>query len=194
MINLFINYFETPDLIRKAEFDYCYKHNVKNKFIDKIFVITSDDKPYYTQFFEIMRKFPNDVNIVSNLDIYFDDTIKLVENMGPKDCYALTRWELWNNKVVFFETRNTLAHAKHSQDVWIFRGFPNFEANFSMGVPGCDNHLAYLIKVHGYKVINPCYSVKCIHVHQSDNRPHHVGQRIRGQFHWVDPIDLPPKV
>jgi len=187
VINLFINYYESADPKRKAELDYCYERNVENKNIDQIFTITCDQKPHYTQFFKVMREFPNDVNIVSNLDIYFDDTIKLAENIGLRDCYALTRWELFNNKIVFFEKRNTAAHAKHSQDVWIFRGAPRFEAEFSMGVPGCDNRMAYLLKVQGYNTINPCYSIKCIHVHESDKRPTHLHERVRGPYHWIEP-------
>ena len=118
-----------------------------------------DNRPTYDRFFEVTKEYPNDINILANADIYFNDTIKLIQGIGKKECYALTRWEEEGEKIVPFETKhsyNKQAHAKHSQDVWVFNGSVNIKGgNFHLGRPGCDNRIACIIHENGYSVTNP---------------------------------------
>lgn len=183
MINLFLNDFIVTDPKRKAEFDFCLTKNEENPFIDHIYFLKSNDeidiynRPSYNDFFAEMRKYPNDINIISNSDIYFDETIQLTEKIKSREVYALTRWEKTERYdqrtrkmvevIMFFNQKNPAHPPRSSQDVWIMRGGPRIEnASFGLGINGCDNKIAWLLRAHGYKVRNPSYSIRCIHVHK----------------------------
>jgi len=59
-----------------------------------------------------------------------------------------------------------------SQDVWIFNNKINksINADFSLGVLGCDNRLSFLLNESGYNVTNPSKTIRCIHRHNSNIR------------------------
>ena len=138
-----------------------------------------------------MQPYPNDINIISNLDIYFNDTINLVREMGVKDVYALTRWEIDNGEIVPFEHKhhyNAEAKAKHSQDVWVFNGVPKgILGNFQIGVPGCDNRIAWEINNARYRLSNPSDKIQCIHKHKEEKRHYTIKKPIPPPYLWVMP-------
>ena len=187
-MNLFINYFDHPNEARKREIDFCLKKNEENKFIDNIIVINKNHRCTYGDFLAEMWNYPDQVNIIANSDIYFDETIKLAEGIKGGQCYALTRWEFMNGNVIDFNHRHGKpSPPQWSQDAWIFRGsikpdkFYNVKAvnsqtrqsemiPFSLGIPGCDNKFAALLKESGIKVTNPSYDIKAIHVHKESAR------------------------
>lgn len=190
-INLFSSYYTVEDSRRQLEIDFCYQHNLKNKFIDACYYFDMG-RPTYSDFFEWMSDFPNDVNILANSDIYFDETIEKTKGIDIKTAYALTRWEERREGVVPFEQGHTHngAKAKHSQDVWVFLGAPRVKnANFCLGQPGCDNKIAYLMRYSGYRVLNPSLSIRCIHRHKAQERSYNM-PRIPGPFFWIDQTEL----
>ena len=77
MINLFINSFDHEDKRRKSEIDYCLQRNEANEFIDNIVIVNRNDRATYGDFFRIMNDYKNDINIIANLDIYFDICMNL---------------------------------------------------------------------------------------------------------------------
>ena len=190
MINLFINWFVHPDPERRKELEFCLEKNEENTLIDNIFKLTSGPKwPTYNDYFRLMGHYPNDINILSNLDIYFDETLNHVHKIREHQCFALTRWELVDDAVIPFEVRNPGHPARFSQDVWIFRGAPKVRnATFSMGWPGCDNRIAKLIHDSGYEVLNPSKTIRAIHVHRdpSRNTARDVN-RVGGPYLWINP-------
>jgi len=136
-INLFISHYECGDEERQKELDFCLDHNKKSLLFS--IIRNFDNRPTYDKFFELTKEYPNDINILANADIYFNDTINLTQGIGKKECYALTRWEEEGDQIVPFETKhsyNKQAHAKHSQDVWVFNGYVNIKGgNFHLGRP-----------------------------------------------------------
>lgn len=188
-INLFINYFQCGDAERQKELDFCFNTNIESGLFKKI--INFDDRPTYNDFFNATKAYPNDINIFANSDIYFNDTINLVREMGVKDAYALTRWELHKDKVVRFEEKhhyNAEAKAKHSQDVWVFNGVAkNIRGNFQIGVPGCDNRIAWEINNSGYRLSNPSDKIQCIHKHKEEKRHYTIKKPIPPPYLWVMP-------
>ena len=59
-----------------------------------------------------------------------------------------------------------------SQDSWIFRGkvtIPKY-CDFFLGIPGCDNRIAWELKEVGYLMSNPTLSIRNFHIHESDFR------------------------
>jgi len=200
-MNLYINSFvcENPD--RRKELEYCLEKNEANEFIDNIHVLKKQEDDIFsritfTDFFKQMK--PGEVNIIANSDIYFDETIQLANQIREKEVWALTRWEQveeYDHRlrkpvqvIMYFNRRNPAATPKFSQDVWIFRGRPNFEAGFGLGVNGCDNAIAYLFKANGYNVRNPSYSVRAIHVHKTPTQ--RGDYTVPRPYLWVDPCSL----
>lgn len=186
-INLFSSYYRVEDKARQKEIDYCYEHNQANPLIGACYYYT-DGRPTYNDFFEWMAEFPDDINVLANSDIYFDETINLVKEIDFKTCYALTRWEERGKEIVEFERGHSHngAKAKHSQDVWVFLGRPRVQGSFfSLGQPGCDNKIAHLIRLSGYRLINPSLSIRCIHRHGEQERSYNL-PRLTPPFYWPE--------
>lgn len=170
-INLFTSYFKHPNPIRQHEIDFCRDKNSKLNF-DFINVYYGDDLPNYPFFFEKFKSFPNDINILTNSDIFLSNEtleqlreyfINLSEEERHKTCVCLSRWE-------YYDDNNILSpRAQDSQDSWIFYGEVNYDESINdvtLGTPGCDNRiLAELIYRYGYKVINPSLTIKTYHFH-----------------------------
>lgn len=187
---LFINKFNHPDPERQNELDYCLKKNEDNEHIHEIYTITGGRAKFNDFFNAICPKCPDTINIIANSDIYFDDTIEKVQSIKPRELWALTRWEVKDNTPVFFEKFHNGALAKHSQDVWIFRGRPNVNCSFYIGQPGCDNRITMAFKESGFKVSNPSLSIKAVHVHKSMERDYEIKDRVRGKYLFVEPVRL----
>ena len=185
-MNLFVNYFEHQNAERRKEIDFCLEKNEANDIIDNIVVVNRGQRCTYGDFLEAMFDYPNDVNIIANSDIYFDETLKYASDIKKGECYALTRWELVGGKVINFNDRHGKpSPAMWSQDAWIFRGsikpdrfYKILAVNlktrthavipFSLGIPGCDNKFAAMCKESGVKVTNPCSKIRAIHVHREN--------------------------
>jgi hypothetical protein len=71
--NLFINWFESP--VRPEEFDYCLKKNLE--IFDRVINVAGN--PTFSDFFREAAKYPTDVNVIANLDIYFTNSIRKAE-------------------------------------------------------------------------------------------------------------------
>lgn len=105
--------------------------------------------------------------IVSNADIYFNNTLYMIENFDlDRMLIALTRWDE--------DLSGGLKQFKQSlsQDVWIFKApfiatnFPLFE----LGTWHCDATMSKVVFDAGYKIINPSNELQACHVHSSNIR------------------------
>lgn len=154
-VNLFFNHYINET--RQHEIDECLE---KNRLVfDRVIIVPG--RPTFSELFNLSKEFPDDINCYCNSDIYYDaSTIHLMHRIKKDECYAVTREDLRHTN-----------EARGSQDAWIFRGaIKPINAEFTMGLWGCDNHIAHLIKQAGYSVKNPCLSIKIIHLHKVDNR------------------------
>lgn len=187
VINIFQNrYFDAvPE--RQKELDFCRSKNIAlANTSQNINYWEIEDRLTYNQMFEITRKFPEQLNVIANSDIYFDEQdLKLAENVfqWAKDknklCLALTRWDVLSDGRVEFMNR------MDSQDVWMFYGaVPVIEgADFFIGgVAGCDNKIAYLLELSGYRVCNPSIEIKTFHVHNSNVRNYIVNGEVQDRL------------
>lgn len=167
MIRLFYNYYEDKNPLRKREIDMCLQRNLNNKLITTV-ICESPGKPSYKFFFDQINKIttPDDINIICNSDIFLDSTISLALNMKKNQVYALSRWDWLGNDALtrFFDRAD-------SQDTWIVKGkVENVFGDFTLGIRGCDNRIAYEFNKAGYQVSNPSKSIKTYHVHNSGIR------------------------
>lgn len=124
--------------------------------------------------------------IISNTDIFFDETILNIRKTSlsiDKSFYALLRFEYNQNiknlkDCKLFTNDNKNPYIPYSQDVWIIH--TNFlptneqikKCNFELGKLGCDNHIAFLFFSFGYKIYNEPHIIKSYHYHTSQFRPY----------------------
>lgn len=179
---------------RINEYITCLKSNITNKAISKIHVLydsSADDKTNelfdcllqypnitidlihgratYQYCFELAnRLYPNQNIILSNADIFFNETLSALNSFNLSNRFlALTRWTVNRDNSL------TLLHGTQpistSQDAWIFQTpIKQFKADIPLGVPGCDNAIAFQAQKASLKVIDPCLTIQCCHLHRSD--------------------------
>ena len=180
MINLYTSFYEDKDEVRQKELLFCLTQNIANPIIDKIYLIVEGDvivpksnkivlipfkRPTYRDFFELVNRTvlnKDEISIVCNTDIYFNNTLNYLY-FQDRQCVALSRYD---DKGGWLKLHNE----RYSQDTWIFKGkIRNVRfADFYMGIPGCDNRIAYELNRAGYRLLNPATKVQSIHYHQSD--------------------------
>lgn len=205
MINLYTSFYIDKNPDRQKELEDCLMMNIKCEYIDHIYVITDgtvesdlllDDKvteysykyrPTYNTFFEVIRMTskPDDWNIIANTDIYFDNTLELLDKYksGKPICFALCRWEVLKDKIEFLNRPD-------SQDSWIFKGLPRrIDGNFCLGTCGCDNAIAHRFMMSGYNVINPSRSIKTYHLHLSGVRNYNVNHKVKEPYKIIHPTE-----
>lgn len=184
-INLLVNKYDSET--RQHELDYCREKNEANRHIDNCVYI--EGRLGFNDFIPYMKK--DEINVIANADIYFDETIKLAEHIKESQVYALTRHEeIENQQIISFRFRNGGMLEMHTQDAWIFRGVPPLlSENVIFGIPGCDNKLAWHLNFN-YELLNPCYSINAIHVHEDEKRsynPHNGIEKYRPPYKFVEP-------
>ena len=141
--------------------DYLKSHNVTISYIS--------ERASFGDFFKCANKtYPHSNIIVSNADIFFNDTLTLLEPCDLRNKFlALTRWDVTNmgDLVEFYPLG-------YSQDVWIFQTpLRPFEVDaIKMGILGCDPAIAYQAQHSGLIVSNPSHSIQCCHLHRSQIR------------------------
>ena len=180
MVNLYTSFYQDKDPVRQLELLYCLKQNINNPLIDKIYLIVEGEvivpksdkivlihshRPTYRDFFDLVNNtvyHANQISIVCNTDIYFNETLELLD-IQDRQCVALSRWDKKKDGL-------KLHNERYSQDSWIFKGkLRNVRfADFYLGIPGCDNRIAYELNRAGYRMFNPATKVQSIHYHQSD--------------------------
>lgn len=190
-INLFINHFECGNVDRQKELDYCVNHNCESGYFNEI--INFKGRLSYEDFFKETLNYPDDINILANTDIYFNETILNVRDIKENECYCITRWEEDGDNIVRFKDKhdyNKGAKEAWSQDVWVFKGrAKNVYGKFNLGVPGCDNRIAHEFIIAGYTVSNPCEHIQCIHRHKDPNRSYTISKRVPPPYKFIQPGD-----
>jgi hypothetical protein len=111
-IHLLVDYykFSLPNPNRQQELDTCFYDNINNENFYKIHVFSDDELPFinnkiihnkpnkrltYKDYFNYAKhNIPeNDIVVLANSDIYFDDTISKINNLNlASTVLALTRW------------------------------------------------------------------------------------------------------
>lgn len=174
---LFVSTYKDEIPSRNEEMSFCLEKNLNNPFIDFIHLMVDNSNEFFlpvndkllqkfydhrlqfNDYFELMKDYPEDIKIIANSDIFFDDSLIFLKNILDDICYVLTRWDVKGEKTVF------LNHS-WSQDAWIFRGsMKDVVGNFELGRLGCDGRIAYELFCAGYKVLNPSKTIKAFHLH-----------------------------
>jgi hypothetical protein len=215
MIYLYTTYFIHSSESRQKEIDECIVDNIKNKYFHKIIIfadlqakekllslltayeknkisiVINADKPTYKQWIETIHNIDH-IAIFCNTDIYFDDSIfKIYEYFQDEkrnSFICISRHEIVGEHSVLHN------NPYWSQDVWVIRQRDKKNINFlqhtdiSVGIPRCDNKIAYIFATHNWCLYNPCYYIKCYHKHESNIRLYNkTDQQILGGLIYVYP-------
>jgi hypothetical protein len=211
VINLFFPYYQCGDSNRQQEIDLCLEKNITNNGIDRIYLVVDDNShcPFddlklqvinidsrmtYKMWYELTKRHcKSGISLLCNSDIYFDETIDILNKVidDNNKFLALSRWELIDG----FTSKHPNPH--WSQDTWAMRVEDNLSKefihllDFPMGVPRCDNKIAYLFATRGWRIYNPIESLRSIHVHESQMRTYDkkLDDRILGGVAYVHPGD-----
>jgi hypothetical protein len=195
--------------MRNGEYLYCLHQNLANDLIDNVYLFMEDDaelnfdspkihrivrknRPSYQNIFEYCNEhMKNEICIVANADIIFDDTLRFFKSLDmTMQFYALSRWEISTNDGKNWEIEPYENAA--SQDVWIFKTpvLSSDSMNYTMGKPGCDNKITYHMRELGYTCRNPGKKVVTIHFHPTNFRTYDWNNdRIPGPYLLVAPVD-----
>lgn len=209
MFHLITTYYKTSEIEREEENLKCLRENINNPLIacihlflqgndypeiedtsKKVKYVNFEKRPFFSDLFAFANSLEKDiVKIVSNSDIYFDDTLNYsLDVLKEVDVLALTRWdELGNGNLEFYNNYK-------SQDVWIFnRKIEASIGQYHIGRHGCDNKLIYEFQKYKYTVVNPSLSIKVIHVHKSALRSYfddHNYEYVKPPYGYLLPIYL----
>jgi len=190
-IFLFMPFYTPKDPDRRAEIEACLQNNLHNPLIARIVLLvddgsipTHDDarleivqldrRPTYLDWVrESLRLCPGRISVLANSDIYFDDSLALIGQIfkaNRKAFIALSRFEKAGDALT------PHPNPQWSQDTWAFIPQMDDQASFDpylripLGVPRCDNKVAYAFSLLGYEVFNPFPSVRSVHVHETGRR------------------------
>jgi hypothetical protein len=211
MFNLIISYYHSPNDERQTELNQCLINNSKSPHIKSIFLLNSqifdldfidqeyrhkivqftvDDENRDRLHYDCAIQFTNNYLcgqkcIVSNSDIYFDETLNHLDSVNFSDniTFALSKYE---NEVLSERIID-------SQDSWIFVSPLKVDLSllkFKFGIPGCDNIFAGIMVKSGYRVFNPCKTIKIHHLHESNYRTYNESERLQGEYWCVIPCEL----
>jgi len=182
-INLFIQVYKSGNEERQKELDACLRINkgLNINGVPYFNVIEITERLTFNQMFKLTLAYPKCINIIANSDIYFDETILECRFMKINDCYALSRWDYINGMAHLF-------NRKDSQDVWVFNGSIDKNiGHYNLGIPGCDNKIAWELRANNYNVLNPSKTIHAIHLHNTQYRTYTPDQRLFEPFHFIFP-------
>lgn len=187
---LFTPYFRAKTAERQLELDFCLQKNLACKEIDKVILLIDDKhqppftderleiinieaRPSYQLWARLSHEYAKDaISILANTDIYFDTSVSELRHIfyEPNRFLALSRYD---KKGI---TCTPHPNPKWSQDCWAYDVKDSIQGglldslDIPMGVPRCDNKVAYLFAIHGWRVCNPFAQVRITHVHETNQR------------------------
>jgi len=200
---LLVGFYRDAVATRMGELLTCLERNAANALFDAVHVFVEDKRVRRAQ---VLRDFPilshpkirlidhgqrvsyRDLFdyascalagkriVVANADIYFDATLALLDGVDlDGKLLCLSRWDVHDDG-----SAHLFAHT-YSQDAWIFQApIRSFRSDFRMGLPRCDNRIAWEAQRAGLAVSNPSCSIRAHHLHASGVRNYVQQQEIRG--------------
>lgn len=205
-------YYRTRSPERQLEIDECLRRNLNHPGISRMVlfcesdappvpkgtvpveVVNSDERITYAEWFRWVQRQGSGIGLLLNADMYLDEGLEHLEaSFNRPDAFlALTRY---NPGHAGFHLND---YPHWTQDVWGVRAdaeLPEsllYASSFPLGFPGCDNRIAYVMWSHGFRVRNPCYYVRSVHLQASTARAYNkTSDRLYGGVSYVHPSLAP---
>ena len=207
MFHVVTSYYRSDHIDRQKELDDCLLKNVENPYIQSIHLL--NDQIYPLEFLPDQRKIiqvvveedhkkrlgfdyairyinenlANQRFILTNSDMYFDDTLNLIQDRHfTNTVFAVSRYD-----------NGVLLHREDSQDSWM--GIAPLRVDLSLcgfkfGIGGCDNRIAWVIHHAGYRLLNPSMTIRTHHLHQSNIRNYLGLPHVGGDYYFVSNSEL----
>lgn len=202
-IILIQQYYLNNNKNRQAELKYCLKKNLENKYISHIYLLNEKiytleelgldkDSSYnkltqidiskrltFKDAFQFIKTHNiNGYCVISNLDIFFNDTINQLKFSylhKEKCCLGLTRYEYKDDDNYYFD--KIFINKGWSQDTWILHSNSIVKElyeldifDFNLGIPGCDNKILYLLYHLKFNLVNCPTLINIFHYHTTNIR------------------------
>lgn len=184
-LNLIVQYYKCDDEARQQEIDVCLSKNLSNELISSIHLLSEqlydlsrfqyhekikqtvigERLTFETAFHYANEHHENQIWILCNADIYFDSSLSNLDDAKlDVAVFALTRHDIQKDGTLKMVDP---AFSHGCQDAWIFKtpiSLDKLFAKFYLGIPGCDNRIAYELITAGYKIINPSNKIIVSHL------------------------------
>lgn len=209
-ITLFTPYFAARTAERQRELDLCLQRNLDCAHLERVVLLVDDGhkpplqhakltvldvptRPTYADWVRLGRELSvQGISLLANTDIYFDESLPAVREAlrSPRAFLALSRYELLG------ESLEPHPQPHWSQDVWGLRADAELHDSLlraltvPLGVPRCDNKVAYLFAIHGWSVHNPQPVLRSVHVHETQQRHYDktADLTVLGSVAYVHPV------
>jgi hypothetical protein len=192
LLTLIVGHYREPLPARAEEMTTALRANLANPAFDRVIVVVEDEvwtpsaarrvddaraqhvflgqRMTYQDAFGIAAapKWRRGAFVLANSDIQFDRSVELAKTVPSGALWCVTRTE-GNGELPW--------NPAYTQDAWIFRPpLPRFSCSFALGVPSCDNRLAFEAKRAGLALSNPGRRIRALHRHDSAVR------RVNGEY------------
>ena len=205
---LYTQYYRCKQPERQVEIDRCLQINLNHPGLDKVVVLREADAPpipqgsapceiidfndrlTYSSWMSLAKNENDAIALLVNSDIYLSEGLDYLDAVfnTPNAFMAMSRYNPIPGTKRF--GLNTYPH--WTQDTWGIRTDAKiskslyYASTFALGIPGCDNRIAYVMWSHGFDVKNPAYFVKTVHEHNEVSRPYDShGDRLYGGVSYV---------
>lgn len=177
---------------RAAELTRVRERNAAAGVFEEIVPVADAGRRSFADLFALAgRRFTGRVCAIANADIAFDESLHaaadLVRRTERPLLVALSRWDDPSGPSMEgrVDPRRWRFYSQ-SQDTWLFvaGSLPAFEAGFTLGIPACENRLAYEAYRAGIAVANPALSVRTWHHHASGTRTWRLADAYRGPLYF----------
>jgi hypothetical protein len=200
--HLLTSHYVDPHPARQLEIETTLKQNLANPHIARIHLFDetgavntdgriqrvgarSPCRVTYQHFFDYANKhLRGEIVIIANTDIWFDDSLARLSEYDLNDTLlCLSRWDERPGDAPTHFAR------WDSQDAWVFRSpIRKIACDFPLGVPACDNRIAYEAARVGLRLANPSGAIRARHIHVSRVRNYTPKQKLDGGYRAV-PIE-----
>lgn len=203
-------YFVHSNSKRAREFRKCLMYNCDNSLVDRVLLLTEKDLSSEYSGFRHSDKIQqvvigerlkyshllqatidivptNCITVFANADIFLNQTIAEVYTIDMKDkMLALLRWDTNEQG----EEEKLFGPRPDSQDTWIVlsdcvkeRKWKMEQFDYQLGRAGCDNRFTSDMFSNRFLVVNPCHTIKTMHIHKTAIRDYNPAECIPAKFY-----------
>jgi hypothetical protein len=205
---LYTQYYRCKQPERQAEIDRCLQINLNHPGLHKVVVLREADAPpipqgsvpseiidfndrlTYSSWMSLAKQEKDAIALLMNSGIYLSEGAEYLNAVfnTPNSFMAMSCY----NPIPGTKRFGLNSFPHWTQDVWGIRTDANisrsllYASTFALGIPKCDNRIAYVMWTHGFKVKNPAYFIKSVHEHSEVSRPYDTdGDRLYGGGSYV---------